>query len=495
MPPLLPPHPRLYEIHTYAWLEELSSKLGKRITLEEVPEGEWDRLRALGMNCVWLMGVWERSPVSRLLFQTDANDFPGYDRALPGWKLEDVVGSPYSVRRYLPDARIGMWDSLDKVRERLHARGMLLFLDFVPNHVAPDHPWIERHPEYFLRGSQEDFRRDPGAFFIARNHAGGFECIAKGRDPYYPPWKDVAQLNLFDPAARAALIGELREIARHADGVRCDMAMLVLNDVFARTWSPLLGARPAPKKEFWTEVREAVGDLILLAEAYWGLEQRLLELGFSFAYDKVFYDALRDRSAARVRAKLEADLAFQQKMSRSLENHDEQRSAAVFGASRLPAAAALVATAPSIRFYHHGQLEGRKIHLPIPLRAAAPEPPDPEIESFYSRLLRITDGEVYQRGAWRLLSSESAGDASAENIIAFDWRLGDKWKLIVANPGAGASQAHLRLGDWIVAGRSYTFSDELNGVRYLRDASELRDPGLYVRLDPGRAHVFDISPV
>ena len=60
--------------------------------------------------------------------------------------------------------------------------------------------------------------------------------IACGRDPFFPPWRDVAQLNYFNPATREAMIGVLTTIAQHCDGVRCDMAMLVLNDVFAQTW-------------------------------------------------------------------------------------------------------------------------------------------------------------------------------------------------------------------------------------------------------------------
>ncbi len=153
--------------------------------------------------------------------------------------MDDVVGSPYSIRRYQPDARIGDWAALDAAGEKLHARGLRLMLDFVPNHVALDHAWILEEPEYFIQGSAEDFARDRSAYYRAETYSGT-RYIARARDPYFPPWRDVAQLNHFNPAMRAALIADLVETAKHCDGFRCDMAMLVLNDIFARTWASRL---------------------------------------------------------------------------------------------------------------------------------------------------------------------------------------------------------------------------------------------------------------
>jgi len=276
------PHPHLYEINTWVWLEHLSRRAGRQVTLGGVPDAEWDALRRLGFDFIWLMGVWERSPESARLQRSDPSLSPQFDQALPGWRPEQVVGSPYAVRRYQPDPRIGTSNDLDGVREKLRARGMRLILDFVPNHTALDHPWVEAHPEYYIRGSMEDPRNEPDAFFALPSGASADFSIARGKDPYFPPWRDVAQLNLFHPGARAALLDELREIARHCDGVRCDMAMLILNDVFATTWSRFLDGVAAPGKEFWTLAVEALPDFVWLAEAYWRLEQRLQGLGLTF---------------------------------------------------------------------------------------------------------------------------------------------------------------------------------------------------------------------
>ncbi|HKV27812.1 MAG TPA: alpha-amylase family glycosyl hydrolase, partial [Candidatus Acidoferrales bacterium] len=379
-------HPHLYEINTWAWLEELSANLGRKIGLRDVPDSEWDSIASFGFDFVWLMGVWERSPVGRRFFQTDAASFTGFDAALPGWKLSQIVGSPYSVHRYQPDPRIGSWADLDFVRKKLRARNIGLILDFVANHTAPDHPWTTSHPEYYVRGTQDDFRKNPPEFYLVEIKTEP-DLLAYGRDPYFPPWRDVVQLNYFEPAARSALIAALRTIARHCDGVRCDMAMLVLNDIFARTWAPFLAGRKTPSREFWSEAIDAVPEFVWLAEVYWNCEAPCQALGFQFTYDKGLYDALRDGNIDEVHSRLSADLAVQTRAARFFENHDEARSATVFGSAKREAFATLIATLPGMRFYHHGQLDGRKIHLPIPLAVAAPETPDVETRAFYERIL------------------------------------------------------------------------------------------------------------
>jgi len=72
---------------------------------------------------------------------------------------------------------------------------------------------------------------EPGAFIAIGGHV--FAC---GRDPFFPAWPDVLQLNAFNPGLRAAAIKTVSAIAEQCDGVRCDMAMLMMNDIFRRTW-------------------------------------------------------------------------------------------------------------------------------------------------------------------------------------------------------------------------------------------------------------------
>ncbi len=492
LPPLsLRPHPHLVEIPAWAWLEELSLREGRPISLAKVPDAEWDRLRDLGFDLVWLMGIWKRSPFARHVFRSDPKRYPDYDRALPGWKLTDVAGSPYAVYDYRPDPRIGTWGDVDRVRRKLRERGIGLILDLVPNHTAPDHPWVNRHPEYYIEGSEQDFRNDPSRFTLLEDKAGTPRFLARGRDPYFPSWPDTAQLNLFHDGLRQEFAGLVRTLARHADGLRCDMSMLALNDIFARTWQ---GFAPAPPvAEYWQQMIEAAPDLLWLGEAYWDTETRLHQLGFRFTYDKPFYDFLRAGSAGDLRRRLALDFGFEQRMARFLENHDEQRAAAVFPPERIQAAATLLATAPGMRFYCHGQMDGRKIHPPVELARAAEEPADLVLRALYERLLRLSHEDVFHNGKWRLLETISAGDASHENLIMYEWRSEKTWKLVAANPTGGTAQGRVALGDGVDRASEYLLSDQLNDVDYPRSGNDLAT-GLYIRLEPGRAHIFEIRP-
>src|SRR5215469_87839 len=488
-------HPHLYEINTFAWLEELSAKYSRRINLRNVPPSEWDEIASLGFDFVWPMGVWERSPLGRAFFQTDPSSFPGFDQALPGWKLSQIVGSPYSVRQYQPDPRIGSWADLDYAREQLRTRRIGLILDFVANHTARDHPWVSSHPEYFIRGSQEDFRKDPSAFFLQETSAEPI-LFAHGRDPYFPPWRDVLQLDYFEPAARAALIGELREISNHCDGVRCDMAMLVLNDIFAHTWNALLGGRKPPACEFWTEAIAALPrEFVWLAEVYWNCEAPIQSLGFQFTYDKGLYDALRDGHIDDIHSRLAVAPAAQSHAARFLENHDEARAAATFGADKLEAFATLIATLPGMRFYHHGQLDGRKIHLPMPLAVATREKPDAVTRTFYEHILKLSNEPVFHSGEWKLLEVSSAGDDTFRNLVAYEWHSHSTRKMVVVNLNGATSQGRVRIPEGISSALQYAFLDQLHDQTYPRAGAEIAASGLYVRLDAFRAHLFSVTPL
>jgi hypothetical protein len=485
-------HPHLYEINTWVWLEKLSARQKKNITLANVPDSEWDALAKLGFNIIWFMGVWKHSDESRRIMLENRGNDPDFDRALPGWKPSDVIGSPYAVAGYVPDARVGGWEALDAAREKMRARGMALFLDFVGNHTALDHPWVREHPEFYVQAGQQDFERDPSLYYAAETMQGK-RFIALAKDPYYPPWNDVAQLNHFNPGTRAAQLADLRTIASHCDGVRCDMAMLQLNDIFGNNWRHLLGDTPPPATEFWTAVRANVPSLVLLAEAYWGTEQRLLDLGFSFAYDKTLYDAVRDTNIPEVRGRLAASPEQQHHYARFMENHDEPRRPEVFGNERLEADGTLLGTLPGMRFYHQGELEGRKIRLPIALRTGADEAPDPVSEAFFQKILQITQQDVFHQGEWMLLELVPEGDASPDGLIVYEWRSGNAWKVIAANLTGSASQGRLRLGDRVSPTKQYIFYDELNDVKYPRSGEELHNVGLFIRRDGFQAHLFDVS--
>jgi hypothetical protein len=483
-------HPHLFEISAWPWLERLSRLENRLITLGNVPEREWNAIRSRGFTHVFLMGVWTRSELGRRLALEHGGLRAEYDRSLPGWSPEDVTGSPYCVRAYEPDLRMGGWEGLDAARAELNRRNIALILDFVPNHTAFDHPWTLEHPDRYVQGSDNDARKAPDDF-----RRVGDVIVACGRDPYFPPWTDVAQLNYFNPDTRRVMVGELRTIGAHCDGVRCDMAMLALNEVFDRTWRCLLGDRwPIPSEEFWPAAIEACRNLLFLAEVYWDLEWTLQQQGFHYTYDKRLLDRLRDSSPEDIRGHLRAEPSFANRLARFLENHDEPRSAVTL-AGRLPAAAALFSAAPGMRFYFDGQTEGRKLHAPVQLGRWADEPRDPAIATLYGRLLATTSGALFHDGEWRLLEASGAGDNSFGDLIAFRWRLGAEIAVVVSNVGPAVASGHLPLVADLPPGSAFDFVDALTGATYHWTRRSLDVRGLFVRLEPGGAHVFTVRTV
>src|SRR5438270_6385739 len=292
------PYPTSYEINTRVWLNDINQKYGRNVDLSCVPSAEWDAIAAYGFDSVWLMGVWERSPAGIAIANQNKSLLDDFRRALPDFKPGDNVGSPYCVRRYVVDAHLGGTEGLAVARRELSERGMNLILDFVPNHVAPDHPWISQHPEYFVLGSADAARNNPSSYIEVNG-----TIYALGRDPYFPAWPDVVQLNAFAAGLREAAIQTVLSIAQQCDGIRCDMAMLMLNAIFERTWGGPAG--PPPATEYWADVISATKKkypgFLFIAEAYWDLEWELQQKGFNFCYDKKLYDRLEHGNAENVR--------------------------------------------------------------------------------------------------------------------------------------------------------------------------------------------------
>jgi len=482
--------PTIYEINTWVWLSDLEQKYGNNVDLSSVPSAEWDAMAKRGFDAVWLMGVWERSSAGIDIANRNNTLLEDFRRALPDFRTSDNVGSPYCVRRYVVDQRLGGPKGLGIARQELARRGMNLVLDFVPNHVAPDHPWTIEHTEYFIRGNADDARRDPASFIDVEGNV--FAC---GRDPNFPAWPDVLQLNAFQPGLRQAVIKTISSISGQCDGIRCDMAMLMLTGIFERTWGTRAGQRPAT--EYWVDVipaiKKAHPGFLFIAEAYWDLEWKLQQQGFDFCYDKRLYDRLEHDKAESVRLHLSADLAYQQKLLRFIENHDEPRAAATFLPSpeKERAAAVTMATLPGARLFHEGQFEGRKIRPPVFLGRRPQEAADQQLQAFYDKLLEAIDGPVFRNGYWSLC--ERAGwpdNSSFQNLVAWSWVKGDDRRLIVVNLSDSSVQARVQVPWRDERGETWRLTDVLSGAAYDREGDEMLSPGLYVELAPWDCNFF-----
>jgi len=482
-------HPLIYEINTWVWLNELSRRHGKLITLANVPDAEWQSIADLGFDTVWLMGVWERSPAGVQIAREHGPFQEEFPRVLPGYNPdEDLVGSPYCVRRYRVDEHLGGPNGLAGARTKLAARGLRLILDFVPNHVAPDHPWASEHPEYFIRGSEEDLAADPAAYFKI-----GDNILARGKDPFFPPWPEVAQLNAFDPGLRQAVIATLNDIATQCDGVRCDMAMLLTTPVVIRTWGERAGA--PLENEYWRKVIPAVKarhpGFLFIAEAYWDLEWELQQQGFDYCYDKRLYDRLIHDDARAIRGHLQADPSYQQKLLLFIENHDEPRAAATFSPEKERAAAVTFSTLPGARLFYDGQLDGRKVRLPVLLGRQPEEAPDVELRDYQERLLRTISAAQIGVGEWRLCGTSGWPDnQSHENLVAWCWRNAEHRALVVVNLSDGAAQGIVWLPWEDLEGAIWRLEDGLSRATFERDGGDLVSSGVFVALDRWGTHLF-----
>jgi glycosidase len=375
----LPRYPTLFQINTRVWLTELSRQLGRAATLDDIPDAELDRLGKMGFDWVWFLSVWQTGLAGQKVSRGNPEWRKEFEETLPDLQEEDIAGSGFAITGYKAHKNLGGDAALARLRQRLAKRGLKLMLDFVPNHMAPDHPWIEDHPEYFIAGTEDLLAREPQNYTRAKRKKGDL-VLAYGRDPYFSGWPDTLQLDYSNPGLQEAMINELLKISGQCDGVRCDMAMLILPEVFERTW----GRRP---ELFWPKATKRVRDqhpgFCFMAEVYWDLEWTMQQQGFDYAYDKRLYDRLREGHARPAREHFYAGLDYQDKLARFLENHDEPRAAAAFPAGVQEAAAVITFLSPGLRFFHQGQFEGRRKRISPHLVRGPREPANPALQQFY----------------------------------------------------------------------------------------------------------------
>lgn len=429
----------ILEVNTWAWIQQFTDASGRRLTLGELPEEAWDELVRTKASAVWLMGVWTRSKKGVALSLKNKWLIDELRNAFPDLKDAEVIGSPYCVQKFETDSRLGGDAGLACARVKLRERGVRLILDFVPNHLALDHEWVAAHPEWFIRGTKEDLVHSPHDYVEVNE-----QVFAFGKDPNLPAWCDVLQLNAFNPDQRRGAISALKKMATQCDAVRCDMAMLLLNDVFSKTWRHRVGA--APEMDYWTavisEIKREHPNFRFLAEAYWGLEPALLEQGFDACYDKVFYDRLLDDSVTSFRQHLIDSAAVQDRLIRFLENHDEPRVAAILGQPKVLAALVILMTLPGIRLIHEGQLDGKKIKMPLHVARSPSEQIDPAVAKWFSWITEFSERSNFRDGIWSQCRTGPVDDGS---VLSWCWKIQSQYYLIAINYDAAPSRGWVEL--------------------------------------------------
>lgn len=486
-------HPILFQVNTRCWLRELSKCAGKRITLANVPDKIIAGWREIGFTHVWLMGVWSTGPRARQQAIRSESLRARYDRALPGWTEDDVAGSPYAISAYAVPREIGGDSGLKKIRQALHRHGLKLLLDFVPNHVGIDHPWVNQQPDLFVQSDSAD-----GGSFIGGS-AGSPLRLCHGRDPFFDPWVDTAQLDYRRSDTRSLMQLELMQLADRCDGVRCDMAMLVMNEVFQETWQANPCRTQPASGEFWVDaiaaVREAHPHFLFLAEAYWNREPDLLAQGFDFAYQKTIADAIFDQrdSVQKVVADGESWLAHG---AHFLENHDERRVASRLDPDAHRAAVFAILCLPGMRFIHEGQTAGWRIQTPVQLARRQLETTDRQIEQLYQLLFSTLAKTSIGRGQFVLLEPRAAWEGNATSLwmLVLQWQSSaDIFHLAIVNFAPHRSQCFVSPAIENVAAHDWTMRDLLGDEIYERGGEELQARGLYLDVPAFATQLFHFS--
>jgi len=422
-------HPLILEINTIPWLHALSKRFEDTITLKNIPEEVIDEFR--NYNAIWMMGVWQRSIMSKKITQEHSGFQEEFKTALSDFSKVDIIGSPYAVKNYTVNPKVGGKSGLETFHSRLNALGKCLILDFVPNHTAIDHPWVSSKPEYYIHGDSTDLIEHPNLFTRMGTH-----LIAHGKDPYFPPWTDTLQLNAYSNEYREQAIRTLMDIQQHCEGVRCDMAMLLINSVFKKTWQSKVSG--SPEKEFWIEVIPSVKqqnpDFKFIAEVYWNREWELIQQGFDYCYDKILYDRMLFDPARSIRGHLQADWDYSRKLVRFVENHDEKRAVGVFGIEQSLSAACIALCLPGARLIHYGQQFGFSKKLPIQLRRGAEEEENKEVKGFYDDLIPIINDYLTKSDLWKMGKVCKKDTPEGDNpIISYYWNLSEFIIYVIVN--------------------------------------------------------------
>jgi alpha amylase-like protein len=432
-------------------------------SFDQIQNAELAELAQLGFDAVWLMGVWKISEGARRVSKIISEDFEG---------------SPYAVPAYEINHELGGKSEFSRLVQRAHAAGLSVIVDFVSNHMALDAPWITQKPELFIRSDASARKQSTGEFFLHKSGA----VVAFGRDPYFPPWHDTAQLDYSNQALRNRMIDVLVRISKLADGVRCDMAMLILRECFRQQWFPFLSDSAFAQRmpgEFWDQAIETVRrtnpEFKFIAEAYWDKEEELEALGFDLCYEKKLYDALVRHDSWLVVQRLQRDSARLQRSLNFIENHDEPRAASIFSNSDNLAALALILSIPGNVLIHEGQMEGKLEKLPVQrIRPLTNETPVHGLRQSYAELLKITSDDVFRTGEFRLFDPGLYGSIGfvrkdQRRVVAYLGQIADAWhrfnspqvNISVVGHEAGASR-QLRLTN-LLNSRSITLQESNHG--------------------------------
>ncbi len=476
---------------TYVWLDQLSKKYRREIKrLDQIPDEELDLLRERGINALWLIGVWERSPASKKI------------KHLTG--MLDAEGSAYSIYEYVISSDLGGYEAFQELKGRAELRGIRLAGDMVPNHTGIDAKWVSEHPEWYIQVDQPPFpsytfngpnlSNNPRIGIYLEDHyydntdaavvfkrvdfeTGKERYIYHGNDGTQMPWNDTAQLNYLLPEVRKAIIDVIIQIAKLFPIIRFDAAMTLTKKHFQRLWFPIPGSggdipsraefamtkeefdRHMPR-EFWREVVDKIAeeapDTLLLAEAFWLLEGYFVRvLGIHRVYNSAFMNMLKAEENKEYRKLIKNALEFDPRILKRfvnfMNNPDEETAVVQFGkGDKYFGVCTLLATLPGLPMIGHGQIEGFREKYGMEFRKPRiEEQEDIDFIKNHERLIfpllrkRFIFSEVNNFNFYDFVKSN--GDID-EDVFAYSNKHGKEISLIIYNNTYKETSGSVSLG-------------------------------------------------
>ena len=488
--PKLPKYPSIYQISTRPFLYSLSQQYNKTIkTLREIPEKVFEKFKSKKFDYIWFMGVWQIGEYGLKHDRETKSLISNYQKNLPDYTTDDAIGCPFSIIDYICNKEIcpnGDEDLL-YLKKKLNSMGIRLMVDFIPNHFSLDSVLINENKDYFIQAPKNN-SNDSNKYFE--------NGIAYGNMQYSSPWTDVAQLNYYNLETRKMMKKKLLRIAELSDGVRCDMAYIILNDYFYETWKNELNfyGWKKPNEEFWSsaikEVKKSYPDFKFLAEVYGDFYKNLINLGFDYTYDKELLDRFKSGHMDNIRNWISNTDNYNLHLCRFIENHDDNRATEIFGYNikRTNISALAIYTLPGMKFYFQDQWFGYKNKLDVHLRRSKSENKNKETMEFYDKFFNIINKNIFKNGDYTYLYPE--GD-SYWRLICISWRNNDNEEklLVVVNYTDEKGWGKVKLND-ISGSGMIQLKELLSGECYERNRDEIRNSGLYVGLDAFSAQIF-----
>ena len=413
----------LIQINTRTWFNEIKnifSDQSEPIQLDSLPDTVWNEFKEKGFNALYLLGVWKVDELTDEMIDKK-NLKQEFNEVLPNWKREDTCGSPFSIKEYKINPMLGDQNTLKNLKKQLNDLGMDLILDFVPNHFGLQNNYVDI-PDLFIE--EKNFSNSTRDYEVIET-SNGKKAIYHGKDPYFPSWEDTFQLNYTSQNTRNFMLEQLKKIAEVCNGVRCDMAMLLVNRIIQQTWGWKVSNDL--ETEFWNEaikeVKEMFPEFTFIAEVYWDMEEELIHLGFDYCYDKKLYDTLRDQNIGTLEYILHKEPSSQEHTVRFLENHDEARAINVFKSEMMFIDAVITYTLPGIKFLHQKQIEGYHLKESLFLLKRSQEKENKELKKLFQTLFQILTMLSRETFNWTLGTNILKEDFDfGTNIYSWEWK-------------------------------------------------------------------------